>query len=130
MKKFRIAFVFILALLLTFTASTIETKAATATKLVVHYHRFDPNYSGWKLWLWPYAPTAGDGADYSFNGTDEFGVYYVSPVFLAQGPKRRVAYVFHGCKKKRKVTEFDVTNFYQSVKFFTKVRKTSVFSIP
>ena len=61
---------------------------------------------------------------------NEFGVYYVSPMFLAQGSKRRVAYVFHGCKKKRKVTEFDVTNFYQSVKFFTKVRKTSVFSIP
>jgi pullulanase len=76
MKKFRILFIFTLAVLLTFTAATVETKADTATKLVVHYHRFDPNYGGWKLWLWPYAPTPGSGADYSFNGTDDFGVYY------------------------------------------------------
>jgi len=80
MKKFRILFIFVLAILLTFTASTVETKADTATKLVVHYHRFDPNYSKWALWLWPYAPTPGDGANYSFNGTDEFGVYFETDI--------------------------------------------------
>lgn len=76
MKKLRVLTVFLVAFLLVFTASTVQVKATTATKLVVHYHRFDPNYSPWKLWLWPYAPTSGSGADYSFNGTDDFGVYY------------------------------------------------------
>ena len=84
MKKTRILFVFILAFLLVFTANTVETKADTATKLVVHYHRFDPNYGGWSLWLWPYAPTPGDGAQYQFNGEDDFGKYY--EVDLAGSP--------------------------------------------
>ena len=53
--------------------SFAEVHAADASKLFVHYHRFDPNYTGWKLWLWPYQPTAGEGGDYNFTGDDEFG---------------------------------------------------------
>ena len=72
MRKTRILFIFALAFVLAFTASTVKIKADTATKLVVHYHRFDPNYGGWNLWLWPYAPTPGDGAAYNFNGIPSF----------------------------------------------------------
>jgi len=50
--------------------------AADTTKLYVHYHRFDNAYSPWSFWLWPYEPTAGDGANYAFNGEDTFGKYY------------------------------------------------------
>lgn len=50
-------------------------QAETASKLIVHYHRFDPNYSGWQLWLWPNEPTPGDGANFNFNGDDAFGKY-------------------------------------------------------
>lgn len=46
--------------------------AAEDVTLVVHYHRFDGAYEGWNLWLWP---EGGDGAAYSFEGTDDFGSY-------------------------------------------------------
>ena len=52
-----------------------SVEADTPTKLVVHYHRFDPAYAGWQLWLWAYEPTPGDGANYNFNGEDSFGKY-------------------------------------------------------
>lgn len=38
----------------------------------VHYHRFDEEYSGWNLWLWPYE---GEGAAYPLDQSDEFGKY-------------------------------------------------------
>ncbi len=40
-------------------------------KVRVHYHRFDGNYDGWNLWLWP---EGGSGAAYSFTESDDFGV--------------------------------------------------------
>lgn len=39
-------------------------------EVTVHYHRFDENYEGWNLWLWP---DQKDGAAYTFTGEDEFG---------------------------------------------------------
>jgi len=38
--------------------------------LRVHYHRFDDNYEGWNLWLWP---EGGQGSAYDFTGYDDFG---------------------------------------------------------
>lgn len=40
------------------------------TQLTIHYHRYDQNYDGWNLWLWP---QGGDGAAYEFTSVDEFG---------------------------------------------------------
>ena len=75
MRKIRLALVMFMALFIGLGGANINVHADTATKLVVHYHRFDPNYAPWKLWLWQYTPTPGDGADYSFNGDDEFGKF-------------------------------------------------------
>lgn len=36
----------------------------------VHYHRYDGNYEGWNLWIWP---EGGEGVSYTFNGEDDFG---------------------------------------------------------
>ena len=36
----------------------------------VHYHRYDSNYDGWNIWLWP---ENGDGYAYQFSGEDEYG---------------------------------------------------------
>src|SRR5579884_2055692 len=47
--------------------------ADPTTSVIVHYHRFDNSYNGWNLWLWPYAPNAGDGAEYDFDSSDSFG---------------------------------------------------------
>ncbi len=57
-------------------AATIPALAQTSgnsTTVIVHYHRFDNNYAGWNLWMWPYAPQSLNGASYNFTGTDSFG---------------------------------------------------------
>ncbi len=47
--------------------------ATTADTLVIHYMRYDEQYSDKDVWLWPNGGD-GQGNAYSFNGTDEFGV--------------------------------------------------------
>ncbi|OQY10178.1 MAG: type I pullulanase [Marinitoga sp. 4572_148] len=47
------------------------------TVLILHYHRFDNNYNGWNLWIWPHKPQSLDGHAYQFNGKDEFGPYAI-----------------------------------------------------
>lgn len=44
------------------------------TKIVVHYHRYDENYEGWNLWIWPVEPISQEGSAYKFDEKDEFGV--------------------------------------------------------
>ncbi|WBW98636.1 type I pullulanase [Oceanirhabdus sp. W0125-5] len=40
------------------------------TEVTVHYHRFDNNYDGWNLWMWP---DGKGGATYEFSEEDEYG---------------------------------------------------------
>ena len=47
--------------------------ASAETTVVVHYHRFDNNYTGWNLWMWPYEPQSLAGAAYNFSSSDSFG---------------------------------------------------------
>lgn len=75
MRKLRFLVLLMTLLIVGVMTPNLEAHAETADKLIVHYHRFDPNYAPWKLWLWQTAPVDGNGADYAFNGTDEFGVY-------------------------------------------------------
>ncbi|SHH53219.1 type I pullulanase [Thermosipho atlanticus] len=63
MKKF-VFFLFILLSLTLFAETTI----------IVHYHRFDNNYDGWNLWIWPMKPVAMEGKAYQFTEKDDFGV--------------------------------------------------------
>lgn len=42
--------------------------------LIIHYHRYDSNYEGWNLWVWPNEPKSMDGKSYSFEQEDEFGL--------------------------------------------------------
>lgn len=45
--------------------------AQEGEKLVrIHYHRFDGNYEGWNLWLWP---LGGEGDAYTFDKISDFG---------------------------------------------------------
>ena len=44
------------------------------TTIVVHYHRFDGNYEGWNLWIWPVKPISEHGKAYQFTERDDFGV--------------------------------------------------------
>jgi pullulanase len=47
------------------------------TVLILHYHRFDGNYDGWNLWVWPHKPESLEGHAYQFTGKDEFGPYAI-----------------------------------------------------
>ena len=60
--------------------AALPAAAQTETTVIVHYHRFDNNYTGWNLWLWPYQPQSLNGAAYNFTGTDSFGVVSTAQV--------------------------------------------------
>lgn len=45
-----------------------------STTVIVHYHRFDGNYEGWNLWIWPVEPIGQEGKSYQFTDVDDFGV--------------------------------------------------------
>jgi pullulanase len=51
----------------------VQVRASEAEKLIVHYYRFDGDYTGWNLWLWPNEPVSGGGSGYQFTGDDAFG---------------------------------------------------------
>lgn len=40
------------------------------TKVTVHYYRYDGNYEGWNLWVWPFG---GQGNGYQFTKEDSYG---------------------------------------------------------
>jgi len=67
----------IFALMMTiFITSNVDVHAEEASKIVVHYFRFDQDYNDWSLWLWQSKPNSGEGEQVDFNGTDSYGVYY------------------------------------------------------
>ncbi|KLO23873.1 type I pullulanase [Marinitoga sp. 1155] len=47
------------------------------TVLIVHYYRYDNNYDGWNLWVWPHKPESLEGHAYKFTGKDNFGPYAI-----------------------------------------------------
>lgn len=49
---------------------TIVRANSQSTNVIIHYYRFNSDYTNWNLWLWP---RNGDGASYEFNGSDNYG---------------------------------------------------------
>ncbi|MCD6482632.1 MAG: type I pullulanase [Candidatus Izimaplasma sp.] len=76
MRKIKLFLILFMSIIVGYTSIHTNIHASDTTKLFVHYHRFDGNYTPWKLWLWSYEPVAGDGNDYLFNGEDSFGKYF------------------------------------------------------
>ncbi len=64
---------FLVFLLLVFLLACSSRPASSETTIVVHYHRFDGNYEGWNLWIWPVEPIRGEGKAYQFTDLDDFG---------------------------------------------------------
>ena len=54
--------------------------AVISSELVVHYHRYDQEYAGWNLWIWPHEPTSDHGSSYEFDDSDDFGFRAVIPL--------------------------------------------------
>ncbi|WP_082128449.1 type I pullulanase [Kosmotoga pacifica] len=81
-RKFLVifAFLFLTVNLLAFTAYSAGKVAEDfggRTVLIVHYHRYDGNYDGWNLWIWPHKPQSLAGKSYQFTYSDEFGPYAI-----------------------------------------------------
>jgi pullulanase len=49
---------------------TLAAGTHDEVKLTIHYYRYDKNYEGWNLWVWP---SGKEGAAYKFTGEDAFG---------------------------------------------------------
>ena len=62
-----------LTAILALLAAVVPASSAlpATTTVTIHYQRYDNDYTGWNLWLWP---KGKDGAGYNFSGKDAFGV--------------------------------------------------------
>lgn len=47
-----------------------EAKAESSKEVTIHFKRNDNNYEGYNIWAWP---KDGEGAEYEFESTDDFG---------------------------------------------------------
>ncbi|MEZ0537128.1 type I pullulanase [Caldicellulosiruptoraceae bacterium PP1] len=44
------------------------------TTLIIHYYRYNEDYQGWNLWIWPTKPNSAEGNAYAFTQKDDFGM--------------------------------------------------------
>lgn len=70
--------IFAILLLLTATTTMVVVNADTvATKLIVHYFRYEGDYTGWDAWIWDEkGATDEDTLDILFDQTDAWGAYF------------------------------------------------------
>lgn len=76
-RRALVAFFTVLSFLFVGAMQAAPAQAAIDKKVIIHYHRYAADsYGPWKLWLWPHTDDKHTlpGADYTFNGTDAFGV--------------------------------------------------------
>lgn len=59
-----------LALVMIGVSATPSVALPAQTELTIHYTRFEGDYKGWNLWLWP---KGGEGKAYEFTANDSFG---------------------------------------------------------
>ncbi|MFP4078796.1 MAG: pullulanase-associated domain-containing protein, partial [Candidatus Izemoplasmataceae bacterium] len=75
MRTFRRVIFAMLMVVGMFAAANVNLHAETAEELIVHYFRYDDDYSEYDtLWLWPYEPDSESGNEYVFDEEDDYGV--------------------------------------------------------
>src|SRR5690554_1208649 len=78
-KQFKKIILFILAIMFSSVLALSITYAnERPDTLVVHYFRYDGNYTGYNMWLWQNEPTSLGGKQFNFNNdnVDEHGAYF------------------------------------------------------
>ncbi|HRS31176.1 MAG TPA: pullulanase-associated domain-containing protein, partial [Bacilli bacterium] len=81
MKK--VLFIIFLFLFTFIPGLSVSAEEKATDTLVVHYFRYQNDYTGWNFWIWPYQPVSGGGAAYQLakDGPDflldDFGAYAV-----------------------------------------------------
>ena len=60
------------------TMGITSVAAELPTTLVVHYYRYDQNYSGYDFWMWESSPSSLGGVEHDFDPLQigDYGVYY------------------------------------------------------
>jgi len=53
------------------------TDFGAKTVVIIHYHRFNNDYTGWNLWVWPTEPVGYNGQAYQFQYKDNYGPYAI-----------------------------------------------------
>jgi len=70
MKMKRLWTVLVFAIVLSFGTVYTNVLAVDADSLVVHYHRYDGDYTDWSLWIWE---GTSNGFDVDFTSSDSYG---------------------------------------------------------
>jgi pullulanase len=73
MKKI-LSYIMMISFLVTMLSTTtvlVQAADEDDVKVRIHYRRFDQQYEGWNLWIWP---EGGDGSAYAFDEQDDYGV--------------------------------------------------------
>lgn len=67
----------ILIALAIFTFGITTIASSLPDKLIIHYYRYDDDYTNFNFWLWPNQPKAGEGKQFNFDPAlkNEYGVY-------------------------------------------------------
>lgn len=71
MKRRRLLMSVLFVLLITLGIGHTTVFAVEADSVIVHYHRYDNDYSDWSLWVWE---GQSSGFDVAFTGSDTYGV--------------------------------------------------------
>lgn len=57
----------ILIALAIFTFGITTIASSLPDKLIIHYYRYDDDYTNFNFWLWPNQPKAGEGKQFNFD---------------------------------------------------------------
>jgi len=55
------------------TATATASTNPNVVNVIIHYFRYDGNYSSWDNWIWENQSVSSNGNAYAFNGSDTFG---------------------------------------------------------
>lgn len=71
-KRFT-SFIITILFILTIVLPAFTFAEDQKTTLIIHYYRYNEDYQGWNLWIWPVEPAGAEGKAYEFNQKDDFG---------------------------------------------------------
>jgi len=70
----RLLSILVLIMLLVSIVNLSAIAANSKTTIIVHYFRYNEDYQGWNLWVWPIEPKGAEGKAYEFTQKDDFGL--------------------------------------------------------
>jgi len=75
--------------------------------LIVHYYRYNNDYSGWNLWIWPTEPS-GNGESHQFNKQQEDG--FITAIVELNRNVKEIGYIIRRKENDNDWAEKDTTD--------------------